>query len=127
MSKKKAIILFIILFIVGFLMNNPYRKYIFSNGINDFGIADSGYSLVAVSIMFLIGIIFNIRFFNNVQLNVFTIYIIYVLHEALSYFIPFFGVFDFIPTSGFDTPRLVSKWEKYFRRHTSYPWVEVVD
>ena len=33
----------------------------------------------------------------------------------------------FIPTSGFDTPRFVSKWEKYFRRHTSYPWIEVVD
>lgn len=96
MSKTKSLILFIILFIIGYLINNPYRDYIFSNQINDFGIADSGYSLFAVPLIFLFGNIFNVRFFSKVHLNLFTIYFIYVMHEMISYLIPYFGVFDFI-------------------------------
>ncbi|AZQ64076.1 hypothetical protein EI427_18125 [Flammeovirga pectinis] len=87
---------FILFFSIAFILNNYYRPYIYTNNINDFGLADMASNLFFIPI----GCVFFWMLSKTMtkktkELDVIISFVLLSLHEALSYFIPFLGVFDF--------------------------------
>ena len=93
--KLKLFILFLGFLIITFLLGNYYRPYVYSNHIDDFGLADVGYNIIAVVNMSLFSWIGIYKYTNNKLIDVCINTLIYLLIELLSFFLPVFGIFDF--------------------------------
>lgn len=94
MIKLKVFILWLLFLVLTMWIGNTYRPYIYSNHINDYGLADVGYNPIAVVNMTLLRWLGVCRFSRNKVLDIFINTIAYLFFELTSYFIPLFGVFD---------------------------------
>ncbi|MBD0850498.1 hypothetical protein [Maribacter arenosus] len=92
--KKKAVLFLVPFIVVSYLLHNDYRAYSYKNHITDFGLADVGYNLFAVTLMALLSWTGAFKFSKNKFLDILIITGTYVFVEIVSYFIPLFGVFD---------------------------------
>jgi len=93
--KTKAFILLILFLALTVYLGNYYRPYIYENKIEDYGIADVGYNIIAVINISLISWIGIFKITRNKIIDVLIITVGYLVHELLSCFWPFlFGVFD---------------------------------
>ncbi|MBB6461370.1 hypothetical protein HNR74_002543 [Flammeovirga kamogawensis] len=91
--KSYYFLLFVLFFSLAFVLNNCYRPYIYTNNINDFGLADMASNLF----FFPIGCTFFGCFQNPLRRkknDVIISFVLLSLHELLSYFIPFLGIFN---------------------------------
>jgi hypothetical protein len=57
MKKMKVIIIFSICLIYGILINTYYRPFIYTNKINDHGLADIGNNIAFVPAVYLLGLL----------------------------------------------------------------------
>tara|TARA_R110002051_G_C8756849_1_gene501062 strand:- start:2305 stop:2640 length:336 start_codon:yes stop_codon:yes gene_type:complete len=77
------------------LISTPYRNYIYTNKIEDFGLADVGNNIFAVTVISLISWIGAFKFSNNKIIDILIFTAIYIVLEILSYFFSIFGTFDY--------------------------------
>ena len=95
MLLKIKLALFIIFFsISSIFLNTTYRAYIYKNELSDFGLADVGYNLFAVSLVTLTLWFFSCNPTNNKILDIVLCTMIYISLEIMSFFFELFGVFD---------------------------------
>jgi len=81
---------------VGYYLNNVYRPYIYSHNINDFGIADIGTNILFIPLVIIFNdLIYKYRTRRDKQKWILYSFLILTLHELLSYWVPFFGHFDY--------------------------------
>lgn len=93
--KTKAFILLILFLAFTVYLNNYYRPYVYKNKIEDYGLADVGYNLIAVINISLIAWLGEFKITRNKIIDILIITVGYLVHEFLSYFFPFLlGVFD---------------------------------
>ena len=83
-----------IFYLLGLFLSSYYRPYIYSNNINDYGLADIG-----SNILFVPGVYFLILFIRNKPLfglikDIYYHLFILIIVEILSYFIDGIGTFD---------------------------------
>lgn len=96
MKKKCVLLLILAVFIIlSISLNTIYRDFIYSNKIYDFGIADVGYNLFAVTLISLTSWVGVFKYTNNKILDILINTLIYISIEIASYFIPIIGTFDF--------------------------------
>jgi len=96
MKKQNQYLILLIVFItIAIIINTPYRHFVYTHGIKDFGLADSGSKLFIVSIFSLMSWIGLFKLSQNKVLDIFIVSSAYVVLEFLSYFIPYLGVFDY--------------------------------
>ena len=95
MKKKEIIIYTIILIIIGFILSSIYRPYVYSNNINDFGIADIGNNVIFIPAVYFLTILINKKpifgIFKDIIFHTSALMIV----EILSYFIKGIGTFDY--------------------------------
>ena len=95
MRKIEKIIYILIFYSIGFFLSSVYRPYIYSNKINDFGIADIGNNVIFIpGIYFLCNVIFKkpiLGTYKDIVLHTSVL----IVAEILSYFINGIGTFDF--------------------------------
>ena len=95
MKKIEKIIFVIIFYAIGFFLSSIYRPFIYSNEINDFGIADIGNNIVFVpGIYFLVSLI-SIKPVKGIYKDIFIHTSFLIIFEILSLFIKGIGTFDF--------------------------------
>jgi hypothetical protein len=93
-NRTKYLILFGVFFLLSYILNNPYRKFIYENHINDFGLADTSYNIFRVTLLTLVLWILGLSFTKSRVLDIFILYIGFVVIEVLSSWFPLFGSFD---------------------------------
>ncbi|MEM8509691.1 MAG: hypothetical protein AAF717_17800 [Bacteroidota bacterium] len=86
--------LLIALIILSYLLTTDYRDYIYKNGINDFGLADVGYNIFAVTTLSLSSWIGLFKITDNKIIGIAVITAGYLLLEVLSGILPFIGTYD---------------------------------
>ncbi|AUS06418.1 VanZ family protein [Pseudotamlana carrageenivorans] len=95
MNKTERIIYAIIFYSIGFFLNSIYRPYVYSNEINDFGIADMGNNIVFVpGVYFLLSLISK-KPIKGIYKDIFIHTSFLIFFEVLSLFINGIGTFDF--------------------------------
>mgnify|MGYP006139790777 FL=1 len=92
--KVKTLILFIFFLIITIYLGNYYRPYVYSNKIDDYGLADVGYNIIAVVNMSLFSWLGFYRYTKNKIVDIILNTTLYLSFELISYFISLFGVFD---------------------------------
>ncbi len=91
---KKTIIILLICLVYNFYMNTFYRPYIYSNKINDFGIADIGNNISFIPGVYFLLYLFRKKYlFGKITDIVFHFCFLSIV-EILSAFIPHIGTFD---------------------------------
>ena len=95
MKRVKLIFLIILFFIYSFIVNSVYRPYIYREKIYDFGVADIGNNIAFVPGIYLLSYLINRKFLVSKYLDIWLCFILFATVEIISYFIPFFGTFDF--------------------------------
>lgn len=94
MSKKKILLFIVLCFIYNVTMSTFYRPYIYSNKINDFGIADIGNNITFIPAVYFITYLFNGRYLASKYYDLYIQLGFLVSLEAASYFFHFLGTFD---------------------------------
>jgi uncharacterized protein YneF (UPF0154 family) len=95
-SNKNMLKLILILNIIfGFFINTFFRPYIYSNNINDFGIAGMGNNFLFIPSVYIMLYLFKIKFIFDKYKDVIFHFFILSLVEVLSYFFKGIGTFDF--------------------------------
>jgi len=100
-NKKRSIIILLTLLGIGIFLSNHYRSYIYSNNLNDFGLADVGANVIVVPILFIFLHIFEIKLSNNKYKSLTIVTIFYISAEILSFFVPQIGTFDMLDIVGY--------------------------
>ena len=90
----QLVVVLMILLLCAIVLSNNYREFIYSNQINDFGIADAGGNFLVVPILAIILTLSGHRSANNQLTLVLKITLFYVGTEFLSLLFPYIGVFD---------------------------------
>ena len=85
----------VVFYLLGLLLSSYYRPFIYSNKINDFGLADIGNNIV-----FIPGVYFLLLFIRNkplwgIRKDIYYMLCGLILFEILSFFIKGIGTFDF--------------------------------
>jgi hypothetical protein len=94
--KKKQIIFYILFFIIlGFILSSIYRPYIYSNNINDFGIADVGNNIIFIPAVYFLTILIKKRPIFGVLNDIYFHTSALIIIEILSFFIKGIGTFDY--------------------------------
>lgn len=92
--KIKIFVLFLLFFCMTVFLGNYYRPYVYSNKINDYGLADVGYNIIAVVNMSLLSWLGFYKFTKNKIIDICINTGFYLFFELLSYKLSLFGVFD---------------------------------
>ena len=94
--KYKYIFTIIISYLIGLFISVPYRDFIFSNNIEDFGLASMGSSLVSIILLCNISWLMKWKLLRNKVLDIIIIMIIYEIVELSSFAFPIIGTFDYL-------------------------------
>lgn len=94
MNKKKAFFILCICLIYNFTINTFYRPYIYSNKINDFGLADVGNNITFIPGVYFLYFLFRDKFIFSKYKDIIFHFCILSAVEVLSVFIPHIGTFD---------------------------------
>ncbi len=93
MSKKYFSYLLLCL-LYNYLITSCYRPYIYSNKINDFGLADIGNNIIFIPGVYLLMRLFNQKYIYSKKGDILFHFIALSGLEILSAFIPHIGTFD---------------------------------
>jgi len=92
--KVKIFILFLFFLALTIYLGNFYRPFIYLNNIDDYGLADVGYNIIAVTNMSLLSWTGFYKFTKNKIFDIAINTLVFLSYEILSYFFSIFGVFD---------------------------------
>lgn len=87
-------LIYFFLLVLGYFLSSIYRPYIYSNKINDFGIADIGNNIVFIPSVYILLLILLKKPLIGYKADIIFHFIILSLMEILSNFIPNIGTFD---------------------------------
>ena len=94
MKKTETIVYSIIFLVIGYFLSSVYRPYIYSNEINDFGIADIGNNVIFIpGIYFLSQLILKKPIIGTYKDIIYHTFFLIVI-EILSFFVKGIGTFD---------------------------------
>ena len=93
-NRGMVIVLWIFFFWLTMYLGNVYRPYIYQNNIEDYGLADVGYNIIAVVNMSLLSWTGFYRFTSNKIVDIGINTGAYLFVELMSYFTNSPGVFD---------------------------------
>ena len=95
MKKKNIFFGLSFCLIYNFLINVYYRPYIYSNHIDDYGLADIGNNITFIPGVYLFLYLVTNKFLFSKTKDILLHFFILSIVEILSLFIPKFGTFDF--------------------------------
>ena len=94
MKKTETIVYSIIFLVIGYFLSSVYRPYIYSNEINDFGIADIGNNVIFIpGIYFLSQLILKKPIIGTYKDIIYHTFFLIVI-EILSFFVKGIATFD---------------------------------
>mgnify|MGYP003644711914 CR=1 FL=1 len=85
----------IFFFFLGYFLSSWYRPYVYSNGINDYGLADIGNNISFVPGLYFLLRLFRQKFMLGVIYDIILIAITLILIELTSAFVDGIGTFDY--------------------------------
>jgi hypothetical protein len=87
-------LIILICLLYGFVINNYYRPFIYTNKINDYGIADIGNNITFIPGTYLLMRLFRQNYICSPKKDIIIHFIILSGVEIISEFIPHIGTFD---------------------------------
>lgn len=94
MNKKKVFFILCICLIYNTTVNTFYRPYIYSNKINDFGLADIGNNITFIPAVYFLYFLLKNQFIFSKYKDIVFHFCILITVEIMSAFIPHIGTFD---------------------------------
>ena len=94
MNKYWNFSILIVCLIYNFIVNSIYRPYIYSNKINDFGLADIGNNVTFIPGVFILFRLFGSKYIFSKNKDIIFHFCVLGFVEILSAFIPHMGTFD---------------------------------
>ena len=113
-NKSKLIIVITTLIILSVFLIVPYRNYIYTNNIEDFGLADVGYNIFVIPLMTFISWIGKKEISTRIRTNILKFSFITIGFELLSYYYPYFGTFDIKDILALIFSTLLAHWLSNF-------------
>ncbi len=95
MKLKHIIFYFLIFLIINYILSSIYRPFIYSNNINDFGLADIGNNITFVPGAFFMVFLFRNKPFFGFYRDIYFHTSFLILVEILSKYIKGMGTFDY--------------------------------
>lgn len=87
-------LIILICLLYGFLINNYYRPFIYTNKINDYGLADIGNNITFIPGSYMLMRLFRQKYISSQKNDIVIHFISLSSVEILSAFIPYIGTFD---------------------------------
>lgn len=95
MRLKYSIVYFIILLIINYVLSSIYRPFIYSNNINDYGLADVGNNIIFIPGVYFMILLFRKKPFLGFYKDIYFHVLFLVIVEISSKYINGIGTFDY--------------------------------